>query len=281
MTLFLRQLGFELLKLFARKRTYLGFGVFLGVEVLILLLLQTRDATRMLRRSMTQHGLDFSEYFSGLTLAHVMITNTVFLLGSLYLALVCGDMVAKEVEDGTMRMLLSRPISRLRVLALKYLACVVYTWALTLFIVVSSLLFGLAYKGWGGLIVVAPWDHVFGYFEAWPGLGRFGIGTAILCFVMLTFASLGFMFSCFNMKPATATILTLSVYIGDTVIRTIPYFESAHGYLLTHHMAIWTQAFQQELPWRAIGGSMVYLGFWDLIFLGVATAFFIDRDFKS
>ena len=34
-----RQLYSELLKLFARKRTYLGFGAFLVVEALILLLL--------------------------------------------------------------------------------------------------------------------------------------------------------------------------------------------------------------------------------------------------
>ena len=144
MKLFLRQLGFELLKLFARKRTYFGFVAFLGIEVLILLLLQLPRARQMLTRSMVQHGLDFSHYFSGLTLAYVMITNTIFVLGSLYVALVCGDIVSKEVEDGTMRMVLSRPVSRVRILLLKYAACVIYTWSLTLFIVVSSLLLGIA-----------------------------------------------------------------------------------------------------------------------------------------
>jgi ABC-2 type transport system permease protein len=41
MSTFLQQFRFELLKLFARKRTYFGFGAFLAVELLILLLLQT------------------------------------------------------------------------------------------------------------------------------------------------------------------------------------------------------------------------------------------------
>src|SRR6204780_1220765 len=109
---FLRQLHFELLKLFARKRTYLGFGAFLGIELLILLGLQMPHAQQRFKESMRMHGLDFSHYFSGLTLAYVMIASTVIVLGSLYLALVCGDIVSKEVEDGTMRMVLSRPVSR-------------------------------------------------------------------------------------------------------------------------------------------------------------------------
>jgi ABC-2 type transport system permease protein len=281
MRLFLLQLHFELVKLFAKKRTYLGYGAFLAVEIVILVLLQTRKASQMLTRSMTQHGLDFSHYFSGLTLAHVMITNTIFLLGSLYLALVCGDMVAKEVEDGTMRMILSRPVSRVRILVLKYLACVFYTWSLTIFIVISSLLLGIADRGLGGLIVVAPWDHVFGFYEAGPGMERFAWGAGILCLVMLTFSTLGFMFSCFNMKPASATIMTLSVYIIDTVVRNIPYFENFRGYFLTHHMAIWTQVFQQQLPWGTILKSIEYLGFWNLLFVFAGAFYFCRRDFKS
>ena len=38
-----------------------------------------------------------------------------FLLGGLFLALVSGDVVSKEVEDGTMRMMLCLPASRWRI----------------------------------------------------------------------------------------------------------------------------------------------------------------------
>ena len=37
MSRFARQFGFELLKLFARQRTYIGFVVFLAIELLILI----------------------------------------------------------------------------------------------------------------------------------------------------------------------------------------------------------------------------------------------------
>jgi ABC-2 type transport system permease protein len=276
-----RQFYFELLKLFARKRTYLGFGGFLAVELIILAMMQTPHARQMFNRSLTMRGITFDHYNSGLTLAYVMITNTIFLLGSLYLALVCGDMVAKEVEDGTLRMVLSRPVSRGRILALKYGACVFYTWTLTLFIVASSLALGIADKGVGGLLVVSPFEHVFGIFEPAPAFERFALGAGFLCLAMLTLSTLAFMFSCFNMKPATATIMTLSLYIIDTVLRTIPFFENFRDYSITHHMGIWTQLFQPQIPWLQLLDSVLYLGAFDLVCFSIGAFHFFRRDFKS
>ena len=45
-----------------------------------------------------------------------------FLLMPLYTGLIGGDLMAKEAEDGTLRMILSRPISRFRLLLVKWLA---------------------------------------------------------------------------------------------------------------------------------------------------------------
>ncbi len=56
MSLFLLQMRGELIKLFARKRTYLGFGVFLGVEALILILWQLPRGQRWMQRMIEQSG---------------------------------------------------------------------------------------------------------------------------------------------------------------------------------------------------------------------------------
>jgi ABC-2 type transport system permease protein len=281
MSQFSHQLYFELVKLFARKRTYLGFVAFAVIELLILINLRAPHARMMLKKALTQNGLDFSQYFSGLTVGYNMIYWTILVLGSLYLALVCGDIVSKEVEDGTMRMVLSRPVSRGRILLLKMLTCAVYTISLVWFIVISSLVLAILNHGYGGLIVVDPWQHVFGFFDAGPGLVRFVYATCILSLTMMTFAALGFMFSCFNMKPATATIMTLSVYLFDSIIRGVPYFDNLQDYLLTHHMTVWVQAFQLDIPWDKIEHSLLYLGAFDLLFISVGVWYFARRDFKS
>src|SRR5215218_266157 len=112
MRLFYLQLRGELVKLFARKRTYIGFGAYIVLEIIILALFQIPKVRRTFPgRAIAQLGGAFDEYFSGQTLALIMLLAT-FTLTMLYLALVGGDVVAKEVEEGTMRMALCRPVSR-------------------------------------------------------------------------------------------------------------------------------------------------------------------------
>ena len=55
--MFLTQLRHELLKLFARKRTYIGFGAFVVVQITILLLLQMPKARRAFRHLLEKHSL--------------------------------------------------------------------------------------------------------------------------------------------------------------------------------------------------------------------------------
>ncbi len=282
MNRFARQWGFELLKLFARKRTYIGFVFFLAIELLILSHNPAPVNRHRLERDMGVGGFDLSAYFGGLTIAFQAIALTMFTLGSVYLALVCGDIVSKEVEDGTMRMVLSRPISRLRILALKYLTCVVYTALLAAFVVLTSLGLSVLLRGAGtGLVVVAPWEHVTGVFTPAVGLERFALGYVVLTLCLLSLSTLGFMFSCFDLKPATATVLTLSVYILDDLLRNLPAFSDIRDDFLTHHTAVWQHVFEMQIPWSRILPSLAYLATFDIVTLAVATVYFLRRDFKS
>jgi len=280
--MFFTQLQNELLKLFARKRTYIGFGAFVCMEVIILALLQLPKAQKAFSELLTRNGYGFEEYYSGLTLAMVMILATVFLLGGIYLALVSGDVVAKEVEEGTMRMILSRPISRVRVLLVKWLACVIYTVVLVFFIGATGLMAGVIYRGGlGKLFVFAPPEHIFGLFDTAEGTWRFVRGICFLSLVLQVISTLGFMFSCFNMKPAAATILTLSVMFLDFVLRHMEYFEDIQKYFIAYHAACWVRTFHDVVPWWEILESLAYLAALNLTFFVVGTMNFCTRDFKS
>ena len=138
--LFFRQLRLEIIKLFARKRTWIGFGAFFMLEIVMLFLLQRDGPKRFYGKFIGMAGGLLDEYYRGLTLAFLVLAYSVLLLGALALALVGGDIVAKEVEDGTMRMTLCRPISRLRVLAVKYVTALFYCGVLAVFIGLSAYL---------------------------------------------------------------------------------------------------------------------------------------------
>ncbi len=280
-SLFFLQLRHELTKLFARPRTSIGFGIFLLVETLVVIGASRPKPREMFRRAIEGNGYGFASYFSGLTLGLQMVMWTVFLLGGLYLALVAGDVMSKEVEEGTMRMILCRPASRWRIGILKYLACVVYTFVLAFFIGLSALAVGTIYRGVGGLFAVAPLEHVFALYPFGPGMERYLGALPFLAWGLLSFSSVGFMFSCLNMKPAAATIVTLTLFFFDFIFHNIPYFESYKPYFLTTHMSAWLQIFVTHIPWRHIGSDMAYLGALDLTFVVVGITAFTQRDFKG
>src|SRR3954464_3357901 len=104
----------EMWKLLAPNSTYLGFGAFVLLEILIYFMLSRDFGQRWLRAMIQRGGESFGQYFSGLTVGYLVLRLAVFLLGGIYLTLVAGDVVAKESEDGNLRLILARPVSRLR-----------------------------------------------------------------------------------------------------------------------------------------------------------------------
>src|SRR5207237_6723983 len=103
-----------------------------------------------MERLLAGNGYLAQEYISALTVAVFMLMPQVLLLMPLYAALVGGDLVAKEAEDGTLRMILSRPISRFRLLFVKWLAGVSFAAVLGLVPGRPGLLFRRLLVAWRG-----------------------------------------------------------------------------------------------------------------------------------
>jgi ABC-2 type transport system permease protein len=280
MNLFFLQLGGELRKLFGRKRTYIGFGAFLAVELVVLILFQRPKVQAWFRGMIERAGYGFEYYFSGLTLAFLILMAT-FLLTMLYLALVGGDIVSKEVEDGIMRMVLCRPVSRVRVLLVKYCACVVYTFALVFFIGTSALLVGIIQRGTGGLFVMAPEQKIFALYDFGEGLLRFYAGLFFYAASFLSITTLGFALSCCNMKPAAATVVTLSVFVVDWIFHHLPYFESIKDWFITKNMTTWANVFRGAVPVASMVEDYAYLFGVNGTLVIVGILMFQSRDFKS
>jgi ABC-2 type transport system permease protein len=278
--LFLTQLRFELLKMFARKRTYIAFAAFLLMEALVIFMLSRPRAQFHMRHLIEQNGYAFDTYYSGVTFAVMVIMWTTALLGSLYLALVSGDLIAKEIEEGTMRMLLCRPISRVRVTTIKFLSAIIYTFVLVSFIALTALAAGLAYRGYGGLFVTDPENGLFAIIPAARGLQLYFYAIPLLALSMSAISCIGFLFSCFNMKPAAASVVTLSAVFLDSIFRRIPYFESYRSYFLSTHMSAWTHIFENYPPWWQMLQDYSYIIGLDITCLIIGSAIFLQRDLK-
>ncbi len=226
----------ELWKLFGKKRTYIGFGAFLLAQNIMLLTFRFTHWQNHVERLLAGNGYLAQEYLSALTVAVVMLVPQILLLMPLYAALVGGDLVAKEAEDGTLRMILSRPISRFRLLFVKWLAGVIFSAILVLVLGGTALAFARIWFPWRGMFVFSAWpESIFTVLSTGEGAKLYLCSHLFMAVNATVILGLAFMFSCFNMKPAAATILSLSLLFVNLVMEGIPFFERYREYLLTYH----------------------------------------------
>jgi ABC-2 type transport system permease protein len=272
----------ELWKLFGKKRTYIGFGAFLVAQNGMLLMFRFTKWQKNWERLLAGNGYLAQDYLSALTVALVMLIPQIILLMPLYTALVGGDLVAKEAEDGTLRMILSRPISRFRLLLVKWLAGMVFSAVLVLALGGTALAFARIWFPWRGMFVYSLWpEHVFNLLSA-------GTGTRLYLFAHLfmtinagAVVGLAFMFSCFNMKPAAATILALSFLFINLVLEHLPFFEPYQEWFLLYHFRVWLLVFADPVPWERVIASLLVLAAFNLTTFLVGAAAFQARDIKT
>jgi ABC-2 type transport system permease protein len=278
--MFFAQLKNELSKLFSKKRTYIGFMMFVLAQFLIGVITRYKGEGRILRE-MERTGFEPEFYLSMLTFATSMVGALAFLLIPIFTSLVGGDLVSKEAEDGTLRMILSRPISRIRLLIIKWLAGVAFSFS----IVFALGLFALAFSAiWfpvkGGMFFFVP-DRVLCAYGFSQGLQHYLLAHLFMVPTACTIMSLAFMFSCFNMKPAAATILALSLAIIDRVMMAFPYFQDIQHWFISYYTDAWLFAFNSPVPWWRIWEACFILGAANVTFFVIGATVFQMRDIKS
>jgi ABC-2 type transport system permease protein len=196
----------------------------------------------------------------------------------LLVALVTGDLISGEAAMGTLRMLVSRPISRSQLLLSKFLAGGIYTlliviWLGVLAVVVGRFLFGpgdLMVLNSDGLIIIQEQD------VAWRYLGGF----CVAFLALLTISSLSICLSCFSDNSIGPIVSTMAIILLFTIIGTldVPVFDPIRPYLFTTHMAAWRSFFEDPLPWDQIKQSIYILILHNLAFMGIALVTFHRKD---
>jgi ABC-2 type transport system permease protein len=280
---FFRQLGWELRRLWRRPRTWAGFVACAVFELVMIGLyrLPTVQAAMLRQVWRLPEGFDRSGTVSGLAIAFEVTAEMTVLVAPLFLALVAADLIGKEAEDGTLRMVLCRPVSRGAVLTQKLLACGVYTTMLALFLAATTVGMAVAVHGTGRFAVVIVRESILGMMDFEAGLARFALAMPFFVFGLSTIPLFAFALSCLPIKPGTAATIALAVLLADWTVRVHPAFAAISPYCLTTRMATWRQFFSDDVPWLRIARNMRQLAWIDAALIAGAWAAFRRRDLTA
>lgn len=254
-------LQIELFKIFKRPRTYISFAAISAIVLLIQLGFYWDGKTYVdfLLQSIstfTVEGNILNGYF-----VCYFILQTLLIHVPLLIALVGGDMVAGEANMGTLRLLISKPISRNTLLVSKFLAASIYTLLLLIWMAVLSLFLSIVIFGTGDLVIFQsqvvvqiPHDDVF-----W----RYLLAFAFAAIAMITVSALSFFLSLFAENSIGPIVATISIVIVFTILTTLelPLFVSIKTYFFTSHMLGWKGFFDiyAEEGKSAVVGSIFNL----------------------
>ena len=281
--MFFHQLHNELWKLFGKKRTYIGFGMFLLAQNAMLFGFHfSKGWRRFYESALAGNGYLVDDYISALTVALIMLIPQILLLMPLYTGLIGGDLVAEEAEDGTLRMILCRPISRWRLLFVKWVAGVIFSTSLVIALGGMALLFAKMWFPWQGMFVFFPDpEHIFAVLPAGEGMKLYALSHLFLALNASTMMTIAFMFGCFNMKPAAATILAISFLLLNLVLESIPALADYRPYMLLYHFRSWMMIYAQPIDWARICIALSVLGAFNFTCLVIGGTAFHVRDIKS
>src|ERR1035437_1216800 len=145
----------ELYKIFKKWRTYIGF-IAIAVLVPVLQLPMLAEGERSLdfmTRNLQQSFVFVGNLLNGYLISYIIL-NSLFIHIPFLIALVAGDLLAGEATAGTYRLLITRPVSRFKILSSKFLSGIIYTNLLVLWLAFISIGLGIIIFGVGELIVI-------------------------------------------------------------------------------------------------------------------------------
>jgi ABC-2 type transport system permease protein len=277
----IRLIYYELVKLFLKKRTYLGFGIVLLIVPLVEVAMKLEGGrfVTMATRGLSRDFLFVGNLFNGWFVAN-QIMNSLWIHIPLLISFVAGDQLAGEATAGTYRLILIRPVSRTRIFIVKYITTFIYTVIFVFFLAGLSVGLALILLGRGDLILIGQRIIILPEAEiAW----RTTVAYLLATVMMITIASISFFFSSFVENAIGPIVATMGLLIVCTVITVMPVemFEIPKQFLFTRYMNMWQKIFQDPIPWNEVKTGMLCMGAWTLAAVLGAWSVFVKKDILS
>ena len=265
----------ELARQLRRRRTHVGLAGIAAVPVILALAFALTTDGGGGGPNDDPTGLFSLAEASALNFTLVSVAAVApFLLLSV-VALFTGDTVSSEAGWSSLRYLLTRPVTRERLLARKFAVGVLLSIAAGIVVALSGLASGIVAFGWGGL------ETPFGALGPSEALLRI---TAILGYVLWSsawVASLAFALSTVTDEPVGAVAGTIVIVIVVQILDNITALGSLRTYLPVHEGIAWLGVLADPPRWGDLVRGMWLQVPYVVGFLGAGFWWFRRKDVLS
>jgi len=213
---------------------------------------------------------------NGVFLTFIALSLLLILVLPVVISVISGDSVAGEAGYGTLRYLLTVPAGRTRLLAVKYLAIVV--WAVTATVIVSAvaLIVGVILFPVGPVTLLSGTTVSLG-----AGLVRVLLVTLYVCAAMAALGAIGLAVSTFTEHAIGAIAAVMILVVASEVVDQIPQFATVAPYLPTHWWNSFDSLLRTPVDTTTMWHGLLSFGVYAAVFCAIAWARFTSGDVTS
>jgi len=242
----LNLLQIELFKISRRPRTYIAFAAITAIVLIFQFAFKADGQSYM--NLLLQNVKDTFEFervkaINGYFMCYIIL-NTLLIQVPILVALIAADSISGEANMGTLRLLVSKPISRTQLILVKFAAATIFTILLLLWMAITSLLFSILIfgaddmlifrtKGEESQILLITKDDV-----VWRYLAAFAYATVALTVI----AALSLFLSIFAENSIGPIIATVCIVIVCTIVSNldVPIIDrNVKPFLFTSYLVGW------------------------------------------
>ena len=229
-------------KTFKKPRTYIAFAAIAAIVFLIqlALLINGKEYVQFILSSVDETLIiPYAKITNGYWICFAIL-NLLLIHVPILVALVSGDIIAGEANAGTLRLLITKPISRTKLMLVKFLACVIYTLILLIWMAFLALFVSIILFGTNDLVVAKEFELL--QIEKADVLWRYFAAFGFAAIALIVVAALSFFLSSISENSIGPIVATVSIIIVLTILSElrIPiYDKTLKPYLFTTHMLGW------------------------------------------
>lgn len=296
----LKLLQIELYKISRRPRTYIAFAAIAAIVFIFQFAFKVDGQSYMdlmLQNVKDSFEIDKFKAINGYFMCYIIL-NTLLVQLPILVALIAADSISGEANMGTLRLILSKPVTRAQLIIVKFIAATIFTIVLLIWMAITSLflsmfIFGVddmlifRVKGEDSFIIQITQDDIL-----WRYIAAFAYATVALTVI----ASLSLFLSIFAENSIGPIIATVCIVLVCTIISNInvPVIErNVKPWLFTSYLVGWkgffyigTNADDEPIKgtienWPAIRNSLLILIGHIVFFVSASIFVFKRKDILS